>query len=141
MHRFRFVIMVALLVLIAGCAANQRQDSLQETLNAYHTALRWGNFQRALDFVSPDYRNAHPLSSLDLARYQQVRVVGYTEGGAPTPVGPDEVRQTVKIDLVNRNTQRERFILDRQVWKWDAKARRWWLTTGLPDITVRSAGT
>ncbi len=45
--------------------------------------------------------------------------------------------QTVEIRFVNRHTQAEHSIIDRQIWRWDAKAERWWLTTGLPDITER----
>lgn len=135
MQRQRFFIMLLLVAFIAGCAGNKRDDSLVTTLNAYQATMRWGDFQRALDFVSPDYREEHPLNAIDSARYQQVRVVGYDEGGGPTPAGEGKVRQTVKIGLVNLHTQRERFVIDQQVWEWDRDAQRWWLSTGLPDIT------
>jgi hypothetical protein len=26
-------------------------------------------------------------------------------------------------------------VFDHQTWHWDAKAKHWWLETGLPDIT------
>lgn len=128
--------MALVLALLAGCAGNKRNDSLTATLNAYQSTVRWGSFQRALEFVSPEYREAHPLGAIDQARYQQVRVVGYDEGGGPVAVADGEVRQAVKIGLVNVHTQRERFVLDQQIWKWDADAGRWWLTTGLPDIAT-----
>ena len=50
------------------------------------------------------------------------------------PVGEDEVRQVVQIELANVNTQSVRSIVDRQVWKYDEAGKRWWLTSGLPDI-------
>jgi len=40
--------------------------------------------------------------------------------------------------VVNRNTQSERSFTDKQTWRWDAVAKRWWLMTGLPDFTARS---
>lgn len=136
MQRQRLFFIVITLVFIAGCAGNKRSDSLTGTLHAYQATMRWGDFQHALEFLSPDYREAHPLTALDHSRYQQVRVVGYDEGSGPAPVADGEVRQTVRIALVNLHTQRERFVIDQQVWKWDPAAERWWLTTGLPDITT-----
>lgn len=135
MRRLRLPIVIAIAALMVGCAAHHRSDSLTTTLNAYAAALRWGDFARALDFVDPVYRKAHPLTPLQLARYKQVRVAGYDEGDGPVPVSETEVRQTVKIGLINRHTQRERFVVDHQVWKWNAEAGHWWLETGLPDIT------
>ncbi len=138
MHRLRLpvaLVAVAALACVAGCAATQRRDNLTTTLNAYAETLRWGDFAHALEYVDPAYREVHPLTPLQRARYRQVRVAGYDEGQGPVPVGPDEVRQTVKIGLINRHTQRERFVIDHQIWKWDAEAKHWWLETGLPDIT------
>lgn len=135
----RLFVVVSLLLLVAGCMANKRADSLETTLRAYHSTLRWGGFGKALDFVGPDYREQHPLDDLRTARYRQVRIVGYEEGGGPTPVSDGKVRQTAKISVVNKHTQRERAVIDHQIWEWDDEAERWWLTTGLPDITTDSS--
>lgn len=135
MQRLRLVVVIITLAMLAGCAKNIRTESLTGTLNAYHSTLRWGDFQHALEYVDPDWRQAHPLTPLQIARYKQVRVVGYDEGQGPVPTSDTEVRQTVKISLINRHTMRERILIDHQVWKWDDQAKRWWLTTGLPDIT------
>ncbi len=140
MLRTRLILVIATLALVAGCATNQRRDSLNSTLDAYHSTLRWGDFQHALSFVDPDWRQAHPLTPLQAARYKQVRVVGYDAGAGPVPVSDTEVKQTVKIGLVNRHTMHERNIIDRQDWQWDAEAGRWWLMSGLPDITRSPAG-
>jgi hypothetical protein len=135
MPRLRLLAIIIALATLAGCATNQRRQALTHTLDAYASALRWGSFQQALAFVEPDWREDHALTPLQTSRYQQVRVVGYDAGQGPAPVTDGEVRQTVRIDLVNRHTLTERVIIDHQLWKWDPEAKRWWLTTGLPDIT------
>ncbi|HEX7341415.1 MAG TPA: hypothetical protein VF269_03970 [Rhodanobacteraceae bacterium] len=135
MHRLRLPIVIIAMIILAGCASNQRRDSLTSTLNAYAATLRWGSFGHAEGFIDPAYRKVHPLTPLQMARYQQVRVVGYDDGDGPVPVNQTEVQQVVKIGIINRHTQSERFVIDHQLWKWDAKAGRWWLETGLPDIT------
>ena len=127
--------LVALATLsLAGCATDQRNDALTTTLNANASAMRWGDFNTALQFVDPKVREAHPLSSLEMARYQQYKVSGYDEGKGPTPNGKFEVVQVVQINLVNVNTQAERTVTDHQTWRYDEASKHWWLESGLPDI-------
>ena len=135
MRRFLLPLLALAFLLCAGCATRQRSDSLIHTLDAYASTLRWGDFQSALQFVDPKVLAAHPPSALDLARYQQVRVTGYDEGAGPVPDGENQVRQVVQISLVNLNTQAERTVIDRQRWRYDPEKKRWWLVSGLPDIT------
>ena len=135
MRRILCLFAVLSVLLLAGCATRQRSDSLITTLNAYGSAVRWGGFQSALQFVDPEVREAHPLSQLDLARYQQVRVSDYDDGNGPTASGENEAKQIVQLRLINIHTQAERAVIDRQTWRYDEKEKRWWLTSGLPDIT------
>ena len=135
MRRLLIALILLVTLLGAGCASDQRSQSLTSTLNAYGSALRWGDFQSALQFVDPEMRAAHPPTALDMARYQQVRVTGYDDGPGPVPSGENEVRQIVQIGLANVNTQTERTVVDRQSWRYDPQHKHWWLTSGLPDIT------
>lgn len=135
MRRYLFPLLALVAMLCAGCATDQRNQALVTTLNAYASTLRWGDFRSAQQFVDPKVREAHPVSSLDLARYEQVRVTGYDEGAGPVPDGENQVRQVVQIGLVNVNTQSERTVVDRQSWRYDPQKKRWWLMSGLPDIT------
>ena len=135
MRRLLLPLLAIVAMLCAGCATDQRNQALINTLNAYANTMRWGDFQSALQFVDPKVRAAHPPSALDLARYQQVRVTGYDEGAGAVPDGENQVRQVVQIGLVNLNTQAERTVIDRQSWSDDPKTKHWWLESGLPDIT------
>jgi hypothetical protein len=128
-------IIAILFVLLAGCATQQRSDSLTSTITAYGNTLRWGDFQSAVQFIDPAVRAKHPVSDLDLARYKQVRVTEYDNGAGPVPTGEFDVQQTAEINVVNIHTQAERSIVDHQTWHFDQAAKRWWLTSGLPDIT------
>ena len=134
MRRILGTLAMLAVVALAGCAAQTRSDSLTTTLKAYASTLRWGDFASAMQFVDPEARTAHPVSALDMARYRQVRVTEYNDDVGPVPVNDMEVRQTVRISLVNVNTQAERTITDQQTWHYDAATSHWWLTSGLPDI-------
>jgi outer membrane murein-binding lipoprotein Lpp len=129
------LVVVLATMLLAGCATKTRSDALMTTLKAYGSTLRWGDFQSAAQFIDPAVRAAHPLTTLQLARYRQVRVSEYDDGPGPVPVGDFEVRQTAQISLINVHTQSERSIVDQQTWRYDENAKRWWLISGLPDIT------
>ncbi|MGA9422668.1 MAG: hypothetical protein WBW61_09905 [Rhodanobacteraceae bacterium] len=130
---------ILLTIALAACASastRSRETLLDETLQSYAATLRWGHIAQAQSFLAPKYREQHPLTSLDLARYRQVQVTWYHDTPA-VPVDAGEVTQTVEIGLVNVNTQSARSVVDHQVWRYDESAKRWWLTSGLPDISHR----
>ncbi|QWT19067.1 hypothetical protein KPL74_15100 [Bacillus sp. NP157] len=120
---------------LSGCAADIRNDSLNRTLMAYASAIRWGDYGTAQSFVDKDYAEAHPVSSVEQSRLAQLRVTGYDDGAGPRPDGDDEVVQTVQITVVNINTQAERGLVDHQRWHYDKQKNHWVLMTGLPDFS------
>ena len=127
------------IALCAGCAAMSAQSegaALQSTLVAYANAIRWGDMSQAVVFVDPQALKDHPLTPLDMERYKQVHIGTYTEQPV-VPVGPHEVRQVVRIGLINVNTQTERTIIDNQLWRYNEKTKHWYIVSGLPDITQR----
>jgi len=124
-------------LLLAGCATDRRNQSLEKTLDGYAAAVRWGSFEQAAAFLGPKYRKQHPLTDLEMARYHQVRVSEYDAGSGPVPQSKFVVHQVVRIGLINVHSQSERTIIDRQTWTYDPKTDHWWLTSGLPDITPR----
>jgi hypothetical protein len=126
-----------LIVLCAGCGSvgeHSKNESLQTTLLAYANVIRWGEIEEAVKYVDPQTLKDHPLTSIDMERYKQVRVASYNEQ-PPVPAGSGEILQVVKIDLININTQTERTIVDKQIWRYDEKSKHWHVVSGLPDIT------
>lgn len=133
---FRFAALLFLTAVLAACSGvGTKTDVRDRTLYAYSAAIRWneGNIDGALAFVEPAYQQAHPLSTLERERFQQVRITGYYVKGSQQ-VNETEYAQRVEIRLVNVHTQAERAVIDDQVWRWDDEAETWWLTTGLPKI-------
>ncbi|HSN01713.1 MAG TPA: hypothetical protein VLS52_11950 [Rudaea sp.] len=136
----RTILLVCGFVLLAGCAAMTAQSesrALELTLNAYANAIRWGDISQAIPFVDPETLKKHPLTPLDIDRYKQVHFASYSEQPV-VPVSAHEVRQVVKISLINVNTQVERSIIDNQLWRYDEAKKHWLLVSGLPDITEHS---
>lgn len=134
--RVRSCLFAVALLALAGCfQAKNNALLLDDTLASYASAVRWGDIEGALSFVDPEVLKAHPVTKLDLERYHQVQITTYNDQ-PPVRINDTEVRQIVEIGLVNTNTQAARSIVDKQVWRLDEKANRWWLMSGLPDITA-----
>lgn len=131
------VIAASLLLALAGCATLQQQDRLRdETLNGYAAALRWSGFESAWDYVDPAVRATHPLTPQQKALYATVHVAEYDTQG-PVATAPDTIQQTVQLQIIVNATQNVYGVVDHQTWRWDDKARHWWLESGLPDIARR----
>ena len=137
MHRYLIGPLLVVSAALGACATESmrsKQTVLDETLRSYAATIRWGEVAQAQAFIDPKVLQEHPPTALELERFRQVRISGYTEQPA-VPTSENEVRQIVQIDLINVNTQSARSVIDRQVWRYDEQAKRWWLTTGLPDIS------
>jgi hypothetical protein len=127
---------LALVLVCAPAAAKNRKaaKALVLVLYEYSGAIRWGDFDRASDYLDPKLRIEHPISDIDRARYKQIEVTHYEVTGESKTDTTDD--RQVAISFVNRHTQTERSISYHEHWEWDEAHKSWWLTTGLPDITA-----
>lgn len=133
----RIGLVMALLMLLASTTAmavsRSQAKALTDTQALYTAAVRWNDFESALEMVDPQYREAHPQSDLERARYEQVQISGYRELRSRSSA-EDEVVREVELRVINRNTQAERIVRTRETWRWDPEGKRWWLASGLPDL-------
>lgn len=130
---WRWLLVALLGALLAGCATGQpKMSALDKVQYAWSAAIRWGDFEGAWTMVDPAYREAHPMTPLELDRYGQVQVSAYHELGAT--VGDGTATRPVEIGVVNRNTQVQREARYVEQWRYDAASKRWWITSGLPDL-------
>ena len=133
MHRWIRPLALAATFALAACNSTREQDKLlDQTLDAYGAAIRWGEVNDALAFLAPD---AAKPSAFELERLRQLQIAGYREQ-PPVMLTPTEVEQVVQIDYVNRHTQEGRATVERMHWRYDATAKRWWLTSGLPKLNA-----
>ena len=135
-----FALALALLLVCGTAAASNRKaaKALVFALYEYSGAIRWGDFDRAANYLDPAEPTEHPVTAIDRARYKQIEVTHYEVTGESKTDTTDD--RQVSISFVNRNTQTERTISYHEHWRWDAEHKSWWLTTGLPDITANDDG-
>ncbi len=130
---------VAMLLLgvlsLAGCATNGTQVSaLERAQYAWSAAIRWGDFDGAVNLMDPKLRATDPPTAIELERYKQVQVSGYRDLGATSDPKLGTAVRDIEIGVINRHTQTERSVRYREQWRWDAEAKTWWLVSGLPDL-------
>ncbi len=133
MTRKLLLALLAALLALAGCASTpDRGDALRQAQYAWSAAIRWSDFEGAWTLVDPAYRDAHPMTTLEFSRYDQLRISGYHESGAR--VSGDTASRAVELGVVNRNTQVQRQVRYVEQWRYDAATERWWVASGLPDL-------
>lgn len=121
--------------LLAACT-NKKGPALLETMDAYQKTIRWGDdISQALAFIDPEVRAELTPENIDLKRFKHVRVSGYYVKDS-APVSETEVMQMVELRFINKHNMSERTIIDKQRWRWDDEAERWWLMSGLPNLSL-----
>lgn len=133
MNSLRLLAAVLVVALLAACASSGQRSPRDQVLYDYVGAVRWSDFDAAARFLDPERQASDPLTDFELERYRQFQVSGYEVKSAGEPA-EGEYQQVVEIRLVNRHTQVEKVLTDRQRWRWDPEAKRWWLVSGLPDL-------
>lgn len=104
-------------------------DSLQNATNGYQTALRWGYYENAYAYIDPKQRRDQSLPAV----LEGLRLTGYDVIQSPTlREGDDKAIQIVEIEYLHEDRQVVKKLKDRQVWRYDADKKTWWLTSGLP---------
>ena len=129
-------VVMVLVMALAACATPGQRSPRDQLLYDYVSAVRWSDFDAAAMFLDPELLARQPMTDLELERYKQFQVSGYEVKSASEPA-EGEYEQVVEIRVVNRHTQVEKIITDRQRWRWDPEAKRWWLASGLPDLDER----
>ncbi len=112
-----FIPVVGMAVLLAGCAGlKDKESSLERTLSAYGSAVRWGDLASTYDFLEPELAaQSEPSGNLD-----NIRVIQYEVLKGPMTDGE---RATVhaRVSYVHRDRQVVRTLDDRQEWRHDSE--------------------
>lgn len=133
----KYLLILLLGMTIPGFAmassASKAQKSLDASLTSYQLAIRWSDFEAALSSLDPEIILEDDYSEHMEAYYKNFQIVSYN---VKSVAWPQEMlyQQRVEIGFIALDTQVEQKIIDKQIWRYDAVAKRWWLTTGLPKL-------
>ncbi len=100
---------------------------MEDTLNSYGAAIRWGQFDKARDFQSPAQR-----TRLDEAWLKNIHVSSYDPVYRREAEGSKVLEQKVAIRYFNEQDGVEKVLTDRQLWRYYEDKGKWMLETELP---------
>jgi hypothetical protein len=129
-------ILLACLVLLTACASGggSKTDSLDRVQYAWSGAIRWGDFEGALNLIDAKERAKLSPTAVEMERYKQVQIAHYRDLGEDRDLEAGTAVRDVEIGVINRHTQAQRVVRYRERWRWDPESRGWWNTSGLPDL-------
>jgi hypothetical protein len=128
-----FVMLLGLTGLSMARSSNKTEKSLEASLKVYAQAVRWNDFETAYASTDPTLRAAEGFTEHDEAYYKRFQISGYTVKST-AKADPQTYSQRVELRIIDVSTQTERTKTDRQNWRWDGAAKRWWLVSGLPRL-------
>lgn len=136
MHRIARLFVPVLVLLLAGCASmgGNQSDALDRAQYAWSAAVRWNDFEGAVNLIDPKQRDKLAPTGLQMERYRQVQISGYRDVGSSADMEGGTAVRDIQIGVINRHTQSERSVRYSERWRWDPEARTWWNTSGLPDL-------
>lgn len=128
-----FILVLAYPSYSIASSASKAQKKIDANLVSYQLAVRWNDFEAALSSLDPEIPQEEDFSEKVEAYYKDYQIVSYNLKSVAWP--SDTIyQQRVEIGYVELNTQIVQKIVDKQTWRYDEVAKRWWLTTGLPKL-------
>jgi hypothetical protein len=123
------VLVAAMLVGCNPVKQDRMTDTLQNATNGYQNALRWGYYENAYSYIHPDRRG----ETLSPEALEGLRLTGYDVIRPPViDTEAETATQIVAIDYLYEDRQVVKALKDRQLWRYDAEKKGWWLESGLP---------
>ena len=118
---------LAMLLLACTHASDVFMMKRDEILNRYASTIRWGEFERAVQFQDPAHR-----TPLDGAWLKNIHVATYNTLFLNDNPNSNIVEQSVEIRYFIEPDGVEKTITDRQIWRFDEDLGKWLLESDLP---------
>lgn len=132
----RIILLALATALLAACGTTRMEREMNESMDAWAVALRWGdNPDVLIDFIHPEYLAENPISDQELVRLQQFRVTEYRLRQQVMEPDGQAAYRLVALRLYHLRSAREITVRHEEVWRYDPEFGRWLLHSGLPDVT------
>ncbi|WP_456375403.1 hypothetical protein [Thiolapillus sp.] len=109
----------------------ERKNKMDFDLKLYGHEVRWGEIEALPSYLKPELvEEQAPLAH----KPENIRVTEYELLVPPREIEeePPRVAQTVRINYVFRDRQVVRTLVDKQLWEYDAAAKKWFRANPIP---------
>ncbi|MCH2171106.1 hypothetical protein MK489_10015 [Myxococcota bacterium] len=137
-REIRLVCLIASLVMpLIACVSPisdplGRKYALEETQRHYTELIRWGEYDRASDYVPPSHRDAFDDS---IARLKGFRVTDYEVGRIDIDEDHTRADVTVTYHGYAETTLIERPVVEHQAWSREGMSNHWFVEPSRPSLT------
>ena len=135
MHLRVVALLIALLLTAAaGCLSDPMgwRHALKNSQLTYTQSIRWGNIQRASEFVDPELREAF-LESADA--FSKIRITDYDIGSIQYE-SSDRATVNVTYRAYALSTYLDRVVRETQEWRRAGVAGRWWVRPAIQNLVA-----
>lgn len=133
----RRLALLGVIVMLSACAEmSTRNTQLELTLIQYEKTVRWSGIEQTNAYRKQPIN----FSAQQLAMFKKIKITGYDTTQSSYSYNDLKqllIHQVVEVRYVNQDTQVERKYTEQQTWEWDEDAKRWWLTSPFPQISLR----
>ncbi len=129
----KYVLSFCILLLI-GCATSpegKQQDLFAIASHAYERAILLGKYELANGFRKVQ---ASEKQVLNFKRLKKIKVTSYELLAIKVSKDKSLVNQIVEIKYYNLDHMIEKTIVNKQLWKYYAEEKAWYLQSGLPNF-------
>lgn len=130
----RITIICTLILLLGSCGggdAKRRAESLDEAVNHYGQALRWGRYEDAETY---HMARGGERTRFDLAVLENVRITEYIVRNRELNADLTEVEVDGEISYFNRDYAALRRVPFKHKWWYEPESKRWFLDGSLPEF-------
>ena len=120
--------MILGLFLLQGCATEEQNRKMDETLNLYASTIRWSDFLGARMF----YDSPTLYQDVNFDKIKTIKVTGYDAKDVQSLKGGQQIRQNVVIRYYDTNVGSEHQLIDHQVWNYNEDKEVWLLSSKMP---------
>lgn len=106
-------------------------EDLEAATDTYRKLIRWGHFDQAVQYIKArDGSEQLP----DLKEASRYKVTHYTITGTFLSDDLQDARIVATIEYLKLDNQVAKAMRDEQQWWYNPEAKRWHLSSGLPDF-------
>ncbi|UCC55408.1 MAG: hypothetical protein JSU75_08525 [Gammaproteobacteria bacterium] len=128
----RLISLALLLLLVTGCGTvddKKKSMTLQSTIRAYESTIRWADFEAASSFINPEVVTE---PGPDPSVLKGIKVTSYVSTISGVSEDGTEAHVVAEIQYYNDRSMSVMVLTDQQIWRYDAEVKKWYLAVPLP---------
>ena len=129
-HIFIFTLIV-ILTACNGVGSRKKAEGLETAIDEYVAALRWGRFDKAMEY-HVDKENNRP--EIDTSKLEYIKVTGHVFKKKTINEEIDEAILQIEMQYYHKEYGTLKKIIIDQDWWYAEKAKKWFLSNDFPKF-------